>query len=307
LEVARILIQSNTQILNIADKNGLTALHFAAQSGSVQMARLLLESGAAVDATDAKGCTPLLCCDNYCNYEELSILLLQEGANPLLRATTGPSFAMSAADAGHDKIMEMILQMGFHFTENDMLEITQHATSKETRVSSLLWYIYLDGNIKLAQDMLKNGMISDVDRQGGIEFALKKRESSIIELLAPTLEKNVVEEIMGNVLATLLLDPVSPERSKAISFILQFDYVDLNQSYSPRGQRCSQQRTALNLLVEAAGRGEHEFVEAMLETQASRQISSRVLNTAIRLAEEKNHLSVVRALRVARLRLAASP
>ncbi|KAN0120203.1 ankyrin [Hyaloscypha variabilis] len=307
LEIARIFIQSNSQILHIADKDGLTALHLAAEEGSVQMARLFLESGAAVDATDAKGRTPLICCRYYRYYEETSIFLLQEGANPLLRPTTGPSFAMCAADAGHDKIMEVILQMGYHFTENDVLETIQHGTSSETRVSCLLWYTCLDGNIKLAQNMLNNGMISSTDRQRGIKFALKKAESSIIELLATALEKDVVEEIMGIELATLLTDSVSPERSKAIVFILRFDYVDLNRSYLPRREgdwREVPRRSALNLLVEAAGRGEHDFVKAMLEKQTSRQISSEVLDTAIRRAKKKNHLSVVRELRAARLHLA---
>jgi ankyrin repeat protein len=44
---------------NLSDKRGHTPLHFAAQQGSLDAARLLLARGAEVDRKDAAGITPL--------------------------------------------------------------------------------------------------------------------------------------------------------------------------------------------------------------------------------------------------------
>lgn len=44
---------------NAHDREGWTALHFAAQGHHVTIARLLIESGAEIDSVDAHGNTPL--------------------------------------------------------------------------------------------------------------------------------------------------------------------------------------------------------------------------------------------------------
>lgn len=62
------------------DNRGLTALHLAVYCGNVEMAKLLLERGAAVDALDTTGRTSLY----YCNFRNsvLITLLLEAGADP---------------------------------------------------------------------------------------------------------------------------------------------------------------------------------------------------------------------------------
>jgi ankyrin repeat protein len=44
---------------NASDQKGFTPLHFAAQEGAVEVARLLLDHGAEVDRTNVYGNTPL--------------------------------------------------------------------------------------------------------------------------------------------------------------------------------------------------------------------------------------------------------
>ena len=56
-----------------------TALHMAARRGHVEIARALLDSGAAVNARDRKGDTPLQRGIN-CRKNEISQLLLERGA-----------------------------------------------------------------------------------------------------------------------------------------------------------------------------------------------------------------------------------
>lgn len=69
--------------LDQPDRNGWTALHFAAQAHAVEKAALLLAAGASVDVPDAYGNTPLW----RATFEsrgrgEMLQLLLGHGANP---------------------------------------------------------------------------------------------------------------------------------------------------------------------------------------------------------------------------------
>ncbi|PNP53261.1 hypothetical protein FNYG_15770 [Fusarium nygamai] len=52
-------IRTVTPVLDIQDKNGLTALHWAAADDQEGVMRLLLDAGAAVDVVNADGMTPL--------------------------------------------------------------------------------------------------------------------------------------------------------------------------------------------------------------------------------------------------------
>jgi len=58
LDVARLLLDRGADI-NAKNKNGWTPLHLAARDGHVYVARLLLERGADAGVRDNKGRTPL--------------------------------------------------------------------------------------------------------------------------------------------------------------------------------------------------------------------------------------------------------
>lgn len=58
LETVKLLLSEDLNI-NYRDSKGWTALHYTAQKGDIQMARLLLEKGADVNAADNFGNTVL--------------------------------------------------------------------------------------------------------------------------------------------------------------------------------------------------------------------------------------------------------
>jgi hypothetical protein len=125
--------------------------------------------------------------------------------------------------------MKILFRRGLRFSESDVLE-AREVGKQEVRISCLLWYIYLNGNIGLVQNMSKTGMMSSNDKEMGLKWALENRKRLVLDLLAPMLEKNQVKEFIGQELVTWLLFPVSKERAQSNLFILLSNYVDLNQA-----------------------------------------------------------------------------
>ena len=78
--------------MNAQDKQGWTALHFAAQENATAVAALLIEAGAKIDTRDAHGNTPLFrAVFNYRGDGHLIELLRNHGANPLQMNNHGQS------------------------------------------------------------------------------------------------------------------------------------------------------------------------------------------------------------------------
>lgn len=104
--MVRRLIERGAQV----NKTGWTPLHYAASTNhpqSVEIARLLLEHHAYIDAESPNGSTPLMMAAHY-GLPALVDLLLQEGADPLLRNQQGLSAIDFARRAGRDRDVDAI-------------------------------------------------------------------------------------------------------------------------------------------------------------------------------------------------------
>jgi ankyrin repeat protein len=78
-EIVRGLVRAGADVSACGGVTRATALHMAARRGHVEIARALLDSGAAVNARDRKGDTPLQRAIN-CRKNGVSQLLLERGA-----------------------------------------------------------------------------------------------------------------------------------------------------------------------------------------------------------------------------------
>src|SRR2546430_9826519 len=78
-EVVRVLARAGADVNACGGVTRATALHMAARRGHVEIARALLDSGAAVNVRDRKGDTPLQRAIN-CRKNCVSQLLLERGA-----------------------------------------------------------------------------------------------------------------------------------------------------------------------------------------------------------------------------------
>ncbi len=97
--------------LNEPDKDGYPPLVYAAREGRVSAVRILLDHGAAVDATDKEGSTALMYAADH-NRVSIAQMLLDHGANTNLANTAGRTAIGFAEDAHHLEIVDLLKAHG---------------------------------------------------------------------------------------------------------------------------------------------------------------------------------------------------
>ena len=96
----------------------MTALHEAARFGRPGVAKLLLRSGAEVDARDGEGRTPLhlAAATKHVvagrDYPGVVSLLLESGADADAEDGAGKTPLMLAEEAGHTRVVELLRRDG---------------------------------------------------------------------------------------------------------------------------------------------------------------------------------------------------
>lgn len=106
LEIATRLIKRKAEV----NKTQWTPLHYACsnpQPSSDAMVRLLLEHHAYIDAESPNRSTPLMMAARY-GHADLVALMLEEGADPLLRNEQGLTALDFARQAGRDEQARLI-------------------------------------------------------------------------------------------------------------------------------------------------------------------------------------------------------
>lgn len=89
------------------NKPGWTALHYAATNGHLEVMALLLDSHAYIDAASPNGTTPLMMAAHY-GTAQATTLLLEAGADPLLKNEQGLSAIDFARRADHQDTAKLI-------------------------------------------------------------------------------------------------------------------------------------------------------------------------------------------------------
>ena len=93
--------------VTIQDADGDTALHGAAQTGNVEIMRVLLDKGANVNAKNKQGGTPLMWTAVYGN-DEAARLLLSRGADASLKDNDGITAVQWAVRNKRDNVVPIL-------------------------------------------------------------------------------------------------------------------------------------------------------------------------------------------------------
>lgn len=103
LDVARRLLDRGAAL----ERPGWTPLHYAAAGPSTELVALLLDRGAAIDARSPNGTTPLMMAARYGMLDSAD-LLRARGADRSLRNELGMDAADFAASADRDRLAERL-------------------------------------------------------------------------------------------------------------------------------------------------------------------------------------------------------
>jgi ankyrin repeat protein len=111
LEAVRSLLKDGADV-NAAQGDGMTALHWAARAGEVEMASVLLYAGANPHATTRLGAyTPLILAAQL-GHGPVIGTLLEAGADPAARTTTGATALHLAAASGQVEAITRLIDAG---------------------------------------------------------------------------------------------------------------------------------------------------------------------------------------------------
>jgi len=175
-------------LINVKSKEGYSLLHLAAERGNAEIVRLLIEKGAIIDIKHPYGVTPLhlaVCCGygiigldciskKIRNYENVTKLLISNGADVNAKDKEGNSPLYYIAMNGNCKIAELLISNGADVNAKNTKGITPlHRAVKEghTQIVEILLLEGADANIGKIQGMTP------------IKYAKKKGFGDIADLL----------------------------------------------------------------------------------------------------------------------------
>ncbi|XP_065888702.1 inversin-like [Dysidea avara] len=116
--VIQLLLDNQVSDVHACEKNGTTALHIAALYGYANCVRLLLQHGAQVNTIDAEQQSPLFrACER--GHTEVMVTLLQAGADVNLADNGGRTPLHWAASGGHSYMCSALIQQGVMVDASD--------------------------------------------------------------------------------------------------------------------------------------------------------------------------------------------
>ena len=175
-EIAALLLNRGALIEAKSNTHGYTPLMCACIHGNVEVAALLLDRGALIEAKDNDGGTPfLLACSK--GHVEIAALLLNRGA--LIEAkdisTLGYTALMWACIKGHVEVATLLLDRGALIEAND-----------DTRGYTPLMFACENGNVEVAALLLNRGALieaKDNDDNTALHHAAHNDKMNVCELL----------------------------------------------------------------------------------------------------------------------------
>ncbi|UCE25404.1 MAG: ankyrin repeat domain-containing protein [Candidatus Zixiibacteriota bacterium] len=212
-EVEKVL-RSNPSLVNIVNEGGETPLQLACRKGSIDIAGLLIDAGADLDAANNRGMTPLRWAIQS-HQVEIVRLLLERGAatgdiHPMFGSLIDQAFSTACQRKAGPEIVGILIATGLefdaarvdamgmsrldwaaHFSNISMTQFAIKHGADVNLVSQRLGRAPLiaavkNGNAELVDILLNSGAdVSLADREGNppIRYAVERGRTAILEKL----------------------------------------------------------------------------------------------------------------------------
>jgi uncharacterized protein len=154
VESCELLLAAAETLVDMSDVTGRTALMRAAQCGRLEIVKLLLQKGAAVNATDSQESTPLYVAALF-QHVEVAACLLTAGADVNAVDSDGRCALMIAAQSNNIALAELLLDRGADIKMQD--KFGQNA----------LYRAACEGHVSMMELLAQRGCsIAAVDHEG---------------------------------------------------------------------------------------------------------------------------------------------
>jgi ankyrin repeat protein len=156
--------------VNVAQADGMTALHWAAYHDDLAMAKQLIDAGADAKATNRYGVTPLaLACTN--GNASIVELLLDAGANPNTTSPGGETVLMTASRTGRLGPVRAILKRG------------GEVNAREAKGQAALMWAAAEGHQEVVDALIEAGADFRTPLASGFTplfFAVREGRSAVV-------------------------------------------------------------------------------------------------------------------------------
>ena len=173
-EVRATIEKSEAAVIFEADKNGFSLLHAAVKANQIEIALLLLERGAEVDAKTNGGTTPLHVAVDFNNVEMISILA-KHGANIDAQSKLGRTPLFVAVIKDQPSVAKMLIDLGANLN-------LRNGGERETALHRAIRY----NELHMSEMLIKSG--ADVQVQDRFGFTslgtiMRYKRSRILEMV----------------------------------------------------------------------------------------------------------------------------
>lgn len=249
-------------------------LHIAARQGHVEIARALLQAGAAVDAGDTDQSTALDVAALF-NQAEVLTLLLDHGADMNHRDNNGAYSLSFAMTRGNRECVDILLARG---VDAENIELRGGVT--------LLHAAARGGMLDLCQRFADGGADIDVRSDRGqtpLHWAASGNQPQVIDWLVENGASVLVKDNEGQ---SPLMIACWRERADAVRQLLTYDGVDVDEgscyNWTPLGA--------------AIMRGDQEIVQLLLDHDPDVDARNRGGRTPLTMAVRSGNVDCVNAL-----------